>query len=289
MRTKKLFVVAALLTGSCGLSAMAGEKGDTLVFEKVDRVRIETRDTVQRITISGGKDSPEMYYAQRITIPDTTVVRRQMTNIRDFNKVNLPQRDGKPSQWGGSFHANFGLATLPGIDDSEVMRGVGAEIGFAITADWNPFGRKNTWRAGLGLNYRSYAAPKNKYWSKEGGAMHLVSFADEQENCSANLGIYSLQLPVVYTHKFDSRGRWSVSLGALVNWNFGQTHRSYEVNYEDYKVHAAARGLRPFTVDALAIVDVPYLPPLYVRYAPMTVFKDGCGPKMRQLSFGICF
>lgn len=285
----KAFAVAALLTGCYGLPAQAGEKGDTLVFEQVDRVRIETRDTVQRITVSGAKDNPEMYYTQRIAIPDTTALRRQMMNIRDFNKVQIPRRDGKMSHWGVSFHANLGLATLPDIDDSEVMRGVGTELGFAFTADWNPFGKKNTWRAGLGLNYRTYRAPKNKYWSKEGEEMHLVTFADGMEDCSAHLSIYSLQLPIVYTHKFDNRGRWSVSLGALVNWNFGQTHRSYEINNEDYDVHAAARGLRPFTVDALAIVDVPYLPPLYVRYAPMTVFRDGRGPKMRQLSFGICF
>lgn len=267
----------------------ATEQGDTLVFEKVDLVKIETRDTVQRIIISGTKDERQLHYLQRIAIPDTTAVRRHMMNVGDFNRRCDHRRDGGKSHWGASFHANFGLATLPGIGNSEVMRGVGLECGFALTADWNPFGKKNTWRAGLGLNYRSYQAPKGKYWSKEGGEMHLEPFSDGLEHCSANLGVYSLQLPIVCTHKFDSRGRWSVSLGALVNWNFGQTHRSYEINKEDYNVGAAARGLRPFTVEGLAIVDVPYLPPLYVRYAPMTVFKDGRGPKMRQLSFGICF
>ncbi len=280
--------MAVCLAGFAFMQAEAAEQGDTLVFEQVDKVRIETRDTIQRITITGMKDEPDMQYVQRISIPDTSAVRRQMRNIKDFNKIVIPRRDGKPSKWSSSLHANFGLGTLTGHGDMDVMRGVAWEIGMAVTADWNPFGKQNTWSVGLGIDYRTFKAPKDLYWTKNAGPMQFAPFTAAQENHDASLSITSLQLPFFYTHKFDQRGRWSVALGALLNLNFGRIHRNYEVDCEDYDVDAAARGVRLFTVEGMAIVDTPILPSLYVRYAPMTVFKENKGPKMHMLTFGIC-
>ena len=282
------FMMALSLMAMAGATAGATEQGDTLVFERVDKVRIETRDTVQRIVINGMKGEPDMRYEQRIAIADTSAVRRQL-RMEDFNKVRIPRSDGKPSKWSSSFHLNIGLGTLTGTDDVDVMRGVGFEIGLAVTADWNPFGKKNTWSLGLGYDYRTFKAPKNLYCAKDGGVMHFVQADPTWEDPDARFGVSSLQFPFYYTHTFDARGRWNVALGALFNFNFGRIHRSYDINYEHYDVDAAARGVRLFTVEGFAVVDVPYLPPLYVRYAPMSVFKDDKGPDMHMLTFGICF
>ena len=112
MKNLKLFL-ALLLTGATSQTALATETGDTLVMEKVDRVKIETRDTVQRIVISGMEDNPYFQYTQRISIPDTTAVRRKMSNVKDFGKVVVKAKDGKPSKWEGVGHIYLLRGRIP--------------------------------------------------------------------------------------------------------------------------------------------------------------------------------
>lgn len=116
---KKLFLfLAVLIAGSASQTALATEIGDTLVLEKVDKVRIETRDTVQRIVINGVKDDPYFHYSQRISIPDTSAVRRKMPNLKDFNKVVIKGNDdGKTPKVEGSAHLYVGMGTMTGAPD----------------------------------------------------------------------------------------------------------------------------------------------------------------------------
>ena len=58
---------------------------------------------------------------------------------------------------------------------------------------------------------------------------------------------------------------------------------------EEHDVTISKSGMKPFTVDGVVMVDTPWLPMLYCKYSPMTLFKNDRGPKMHQLSFGICF
>ena len=284
---RRILVAVAFVCGAA-LGAGASEVSDTLVFEQVDKVRIETRDTVQRIVISGQKDDPEMHYVQRISIPDTTAVRRQMRNVRDFNKIVITRRDDKPSKWSGSIHLNFGLTTLPGIPDGDVVRGIGFEAGIGLTADYNPFGKKNQWSVGLGFGYRHFEAPKNRYWTRQSGVMTLVPFDDAQTDRNASMYVSSIELPLLYTHRFDDRGRWAFSLGVIGRYNMGGTDRRYELAGEVYHVDGGL-SVRPFSVDGLAVLKLRYLPAFYVRYSPMSFFRDDRGPKFRQLTFGVCF
>ena len=46
-------------------------------------------------------------------------------------------------------------------------------------------------------------------------------------------------------------------------------------------------GVRPVTVEPMVMVNVPYVPAIYCKYSPMTFFKDGCGPEMKMLTFGV--
>ena len=64
-RIGKTIMVLAVLS-ACAWQAKAAEANDTLVIENVDKVKIETRDTVQRIVITGSKDDPQLQYEQRI-------------------------------------------------------------------------------------------------------------------------------------------------------------------------------------------------------------------------------
>ena len=110
-RIGKTIMVLAVLS-ACAWQAKAAEANDTLVIENVDKVKIETRDTVQRIVINGMKNDPEFHYVQRISIPDSSAVRRTMKSVRDFNKITIKKKDGTQSKWDNSYHVNIGLNTM---------------------------------------------------------------------------------------------------------------------------------------------------------------------------------
>lgn len=287
MKTKN--IVAAILFGCSATPALAIEVNDTLVIEDAKKVKIETRDTVQRIVISGTKEDPEFHYMQRISIPDTNAVRRTMKSVKDFNKIAI-KKNGKETKWSHSFHINIGLdAMLDAPEGFDFKVWPSFEVGIGSTWDWHPFGKQNEWSIGWGLNWRSYSTKNETYWAKTNDFMHMVPYAPEMKDRSTTLHTFALQLPLLYTHYFDKKQDWSITLGAIVNWNaeaVGQ--RDYELNGEDYEVETKKIGQRPITIDGYVRVDVPYLPAIYCKYCPMEFFKKDRGPKMHQLSFGIC-
>lgn len=289
---KQVLFLTLLFVGSFGTKVLASNVGDTLVIEKVDRVKIETRDTVQRIAISGMKDDPDFFYTQRISIPDTTAVRRKFSSMKDFNRVVVTTKaDGKTPKVMGSAHLYVGLGTMTGAPEGYSLWPA-FEFGIGGTADWYPFGKKNSWSTGLLLGVRLNHVKSDRYLAKD--AQDMVSFvpydAATQKNTSSSLNTFSLQVPLVYTHYFDDKCNWMLSLGALVNFNIvAEAYRHYTFNNEDYDVSTGRLGQRPVTIDPVVIFDAPYIPAIYCRYSPMTFFKDGRGPKMHQLSFGICF
>ena len=196
---KKLFLfLAVLIAGSASQTALATEIGDTLVLEKVDKVRIETRDTVQRIVINGVKDDPYFHYSQRISIPDTSAVRRKMPNLKDFNKVVIKGNDdGKTPKVEGSAHLYVGMGTMTGAPDGYSLWPA-FEFGVGGTADWHPFGKKNVWSTGLLLGFRTCHVKSNRYLAKDD--MGVVSFvpydAATQKKTHSSLSIFSLQVPL---------------------------------------------------------------------------------------------
>ena len=66
--SKKKSFLAAVIISCISATAFAETIGDTIVIEKADKVKIETRDTVQRIVITGSKDDPQFHYTQRISM-----------------------------------------------------------------------------------------------------------------------------------------------------------------------------------------------------------------------------
>ena len=291
MKNVKLFL-ALLLAGAAGQTALATETGDTLVLEKVNRVKIETRDTVQRIVISGMKDDPYFQYTQRISIPDTSAVRRKMSDLKGFNKVVVKTKDGKPNKWEASGHIYLGMGTMTAAPDGYSMWPT-MELGIGITADYHPFGPKNTWSIGLLFGAVMPHTSSHRYWVKDGLAgdeMLLVPYPDDQEKTYSSLTAARFSVPVLYKHCFDQRGRWSLTLGAFVNFNFAaNASRHFTIGDEDYDISLHHIGVRPVTVEPIVMFNAPYIPAIYCKYSPMTFFKDGRGPKMRQLTFGFYF
>ena len=284
-------MMALLLMGAWGTTAMASEGQDTLVMEHVNMVKIETRDTVQRIVISGYKDDPTFHYVQRISIPDTSAVRRKVINVHNFNLARK-ENVGNVGKWGSRLRLNVGLNAMVGVDDGYDFKvWPSYDLGLAVTREWRPWGTRNEFSFGLGVDWRYYRMGNNDlHWSKVNNEMVLTPYADGQTEKRSSLHVFSVQLPLLYTHYFDQKREWSVTVGGIVNWNaMGEAFRCYEEGGEKFDVTQDNIGVRPFTIDGIVAVDVPGLPALYCKYSPNTLFKSGRGPKMHQLSFGVCF
>lgn len=283
---KKVLLTAALL-GCLASQSFAEVVNDTIVIEDVKKVKIETRDTVQRIVISGSKDDSQFHYVQRIAIPDTSAVRRTIKSVKDFNKIQV-KNDGKPTKWETSAHFNLGLCTmLDAPDGYDFKLWPSWEVGFNFLADWRPYGKKNVWSIGLAFDWRTYRMDKDSHWEKTGDVMALAPNPANIDAKRTSLNVFSLGIPVMYTHYFDNDAKWGITLGGIVNFNTGShANQRYEIDDYHYDVKLKSIGQQVVTVDGLAIVRIPSFPDLYCKYSPMKYFKDGRGPKMHQISFG---
>lgn len=291
MNMKKIMMAALLLGSVCG-KASATIVGDTIVIEDAKKVRIETRDTVQRLIINGSKDDPQLHYVQRISIPDTSAVRRSMKSVKDFNKITIKNKDGKPSKWESSIHINVGLTSvLDAPEEYDFKVWPSFEIGISWLGDWHPYGKKNVWSIGLGFDWHNLAMGDDKYWVKDANDMMVMHpYADNQTERSTSLQIFSLQVPVMYTHYFDNRCKWGLTLGAAVNFNLSATgNRHFELAGEDYDVATKKIGQRPVTFEGMVVAHIPSFPDIYCKYSPSKFFKDNRGPEMKLLSFGLYF
>ena len=287
MNKKKAFLATVIM---CCLSTSAFSEtvGDTIIIEKPSKVRIETRDTVQRIVINGSKEDPQYHYMQRISISDSSDVRRTIKNVKDFNKISIPGKDGKPSKWESSIHFNLGLnAALNTPKGYDFKVWPSFEVGLNWLADWRPYGKQNVWSVGFGANWRTYRLSKDNFWAKGNNGLEMAPYYDYQKETGTSLDVTSIDIPVMYTHYFDSKQKWGLTLGAIVNWNcYARAKNHYEMGDMEFDESIKKIGQRPITIEGLAIVRMPSLPDIYCKYSPMEFFKDGRGPKMHQLSFG---
>jgi len=290
---KKLMISTLLM---CAIAAQAETVGDTLVIKNPEKVTIATTNSEQHISIKGARFSSDFRYDQRISIADSSAVRREFSSLKDFNRVRLSKCKNSKDKKGtvdASLHLNVGMTTMTGAPtDYKYKLGVG-EIGLALTADWHPYGPKNTWSIGFGVNWRRYYMNKNIYLFKDyanGEYLTPASFDASQSERSHSMYTFALQVPVMYEHAFDQKGKWTVGLGAIVNINTGaHLTAGYTENDLEYERRTYKIGQRPITVDLMLKVGTPYFADLYVKYCPMTYFKSNRGPKTHQLSFGICF
>lgn len=288
---KKAFIMMALCSVAF-VQAKAETVGDTLVIEDVNKVKIETRGDLQRIVINGAKGDPQFHYVQRISYADTTAIDRKTTSVKDFTKRTVVNKKDKKGTVETSLHLLLGLTTMLDAPSGYSFKlWPSFECSVGVNLDWYPFGKHNYWSTGLGIGWRNYRTQKDMFWAKNNaGSMELVPYDASQSSTRTTLSAFSLQVPLLYTHNFDNKGEWSVTLGGIVNFNTG-AHATRDFDYKDesYEVETKAIGQRPVTIDGFLKIGTPYSFDLYVKYSPNEFFKNGRGPKMHQLSFGFYF
>lgn len=196
-------------------------------------------------------------------------------------------------KWEVSPYLNIGFNTMLGAPSGyDFNLWPSFDVGFGVKGEWMPYGKKNVWSMGFGVNWRYYRMDNATRWQKDAttAEMTLVPYLATESDRRTSLTAFSLQVPITYTHYFDKEQDWGVTLGGIVNFNTGaHVTREYTFQDEDYEVETGSIHQRPVTIDGLLMVHMPGDFALYCKYCPMKYFRDGYGPKMNQLSFGIYF
>ena len=212
-------LMSALIMGCISMPALATESGDTLVVEKPNRVKIETRNDQQRIVVIGSKEDKAFLYTQRIALKDSSDVKKSIENARDFNKVVI-KKNGKSTKWSSSAHVFLGLNVMTDVPDGYKFKTwFSPEIGVALMADWHPFGKKNEWSVGLGVDFKHYSNSSSSYWAKGPNAANPAA------------PINPLRIKFLRFILFAPNVNISFSINSMSINHFRAVHFVYQINW----------------------------------------------------------
>ena len=265
-------ILAALLLAASS-SSMAVETADTIVADNVEKVTIVTRDNSKKIIV---RDTIEINNKAWCGIH---------VNHWKNNKAKRGEVNTEP-------YFQIGLNTMLDTDMGSFNLWPSFDLALGVKTNWHPFGAKNAWSLGVGIDWRNYRmSPNDGWWLKDAeGIMGLSAFPINASDRKVALHVTSVQVPVLYTHYFGCGEKCYVTLGGIVNFNFwAHANRQYELGEEEYDINTKSIGQRPVTIDAFMQVHAPHLPSVYCKYSPMSFFKKSQAPKMHQFTIGIAF
>ncbi len=148
----------------------------------------------------------------------------------------------------------------------------------------------NSLTFGLGLDWQNYVTHSGRYFHKNpGGRISLEPYLDGTHDKRSRIKIFSLQVPVMYGHRFGHKHHLGFSVGPVLNFNTHSSIRtSYKLNGSEYTILTNHAGQRPVTVDAMATFNYRLIG-LYFRYSPMKKLRTTADLDFSALSAGIMF
>jgi len=152
--------------------------------------------------------------------------------------------------------------------------------------DYKPGKGKQTFSAGIGLNFRNYGLrDNNTAFQKSGDVTSLGTFPESAGSRSSRVHTVGIHVPLLFTQEFGKH--FSVTVGPIVNFNVGGwINNSYEDGDDTVDVSTRKIGQRPVTVELMGVFDI-YGIGLFCKYSPMSVFKDDRGPQFKSITFGL--
>ena len=287
---RKLFLLVALAGFA---TAQATEMGDTLVIRDARSVTIVTNDSLQKIKVNGKESDANYVYENTIQLVDSNYVDERRI-YRDLKALEFPLNK-KNSNYRtidiyGTAHAGLGFPT--GISSEK-------DVSFSTFKSFEAFvtlfqlemtKKKSlqTYSVGFMLDWRQYRFGTNQMLMKNAAEnVVLTDFPEGVSSRSTGVNIFSLSVPVLFRQRFGHNSKISFSLGPVVNFNVhGSLTNKYKMGDNEYDITTRHIGYRPITVDVMGVLNLNWIG-LYVKYSPMSVFKDWRGPKFQSISFGI--
>ncbi len=267
---------------------------DTTIFHDVKEVMIITTDSAQTVRLAckmggcllGGDPHTDKVYEKTTSISDSI--------LSATSKFYLAPVEVEPDTDEVKIHTHFaiGLTAPTNVPNSMSFNTwESVELMWTIgQIDYTPRNCLQTYSVGLGVTWHNFFLKTNKMFTKnENGYIDLADFPDGAERRWSNMHYWSLSVPLLFTQRFDRRGLFKLTVGAIVNYNkSGYIKNTYELNQLEYDIRTKEIENRPVTVDLIGIMKI-YGIGLYCRYSPFSVLKDNYGPQFHSLSFGLYF
>jgi len=296
---KSIVLIMYLMVPDIALGQDNTEASDTLVVaEKARNITVTKTDEGLKIAISGygkGHDTDYVYKSSSSIKNDSTE-----SGIWDLRLLKAPSSDGKWSFKCGERIYVGSHIDIEGPMDMAFWRSL--EIGFLdfLGVEYSPWRKGPRFSISAGFGYKHFSTHKDTdktLFRDIDGNLTLQPSPENTTDQISSIGVFHLDIPVMITQPFTKH--WAVSIGASVNFNTYVTGSTkYKVLGENefglspgHKVEESYKHLRqrPVTFDFMASVGYLDGIALYARYSPMSVFKDGAGPKFKTLSLGLIF
>ncbi len=146
----------------------------------------------------------------------------------------------------------------------------------------------NSFKTGLGFNWRNYRMDNGTYFHKDyDGRIGFRPFGEGESDLSSRLMTFSLQIPALYALNFGRRGCCVFTLGPILNFNtYASITTKYKFEGRDYTVKTHHPHQSPVTVDLFTGLSFERIG-VYARYAPMHVLKKSAALDFGSFSTGI--
>lgn len=283
---KPLFFTLSALAFS--LYAWAGEPTDTVVSVSAPQsVKIITRGNTQTIIIKGSIDDPEYSFTYVSEVGDSTIVEPEELWV--FNPIFAKQKRRKAHNPEYDMCSDiYAGAVIPTAYDKGINR-VGWEIGMLNAAQikWRISQVGTSLSVGIGWQYSHLTIGEGMMPQvSEKGILTLIPFPEEFYYVKGSLKSFAVQFPVLLTQKIYKS--FNIELGGVAMLNtYTAGTTSWKEGNVSTKESIKHLHQRILTVDAIARIGWRDICSFYVRYSPMSQFKDQFGPEYKSISVGL--
>jgi len=310
----KASTILTIILAAVPTAVPAQEKTDTLLCKSgVDQVVISESRGVVTVAVKGN-DADGGYHKEFTSVfPDSATIASSQHEYRGIPRITIGKCPDE-SHWRRTLECNIGLhiGFVAATNKPRSMRVNAGRINDISLLDILSYraARKDSRHAfsfGFGLSWRYislknsqeffYGAPYYNYvWTgkepeepsgfDEDGTVSVGKKLNGHTVKNSRVGTFSLSFPLLWHYTFAKNHKLTV--GPIFNYN---VHGSLKTTYAEGNTESQSSttkiGYRPFTVDAYAAITIAGGVNAYARYTPMHFFKDGRGPEMQMLSFGL--
>lgn len=206
------------------------------------------------------------------------------------------------NRWNAIFSGIY-LGFNNGMDtDMDIDFGRSTEFGILnlVAAEYRPWRYGPRFSLGLGLGWKNYVTKKgrDRFYKSSDGKLVSAPYPDGTIGFRSTLRIFHLDVPFLIKQTIDRH--WAISVGGIVNFNVdaraSSRYRTIEGNPDlmiasGKSVTEKYNHLKQRLVTAELMFAIGYnnALALYMKYSPMTVMKDGEGPRLKSWSLGVMF
>lgn len=275
----------AMFSAVCAFITIAAENPDTIkIVERPKSVTVITDGNVKTIKVKGSKDNPEFRYEYKSTVIDTAETTSDDSS--DFNLPFFKKTDKKKkisTDWITDIYVG---AVIPTAADRGFST-AGWEIGMlGVVRGSYRLSPTTELSIGLGWQYSRLPLGAGMRYETNAGNLSAVEIPDDMYKVKSSLRSFKIRIPVLlYQSIYKDFG---FDFGAVVDLNTYTTAKSsWNKDADSHKTTFKGLHQRILTVDALLRIGLRGSIAAYVRYSPMSMFKEAHGPQFDAVAIGV--